>query len=125
MENLKNIAWIVADGLMQRQFLSKFINERGYVAKTFSSFEDLKWHFHSMDAPDLLVVYEDKDGDYLSEQLKAFSPDQSIMVLSTVQLMAMRQFELSHDANAICLDPKKQSQDSLERALKWMQTLNL
>ena len=122
------IAWVVCEDVSYQNILSRYIEDRGFLAKTFFQADDCLTSLLSEESPDLIIIAdlknEQKEEDVI-EQIMRINSTQSIITLSTTQLMALAQFELSHDHNELNLKTENQSMIRLTKVVKLIEALNL
>lgn len=120
------IAWVVCEDVSYQNFLAAYIEDRGFLTKKFFLSDDCLTRLLSEEAPDLIIIADLlSNGKDMIEQIMRINSTQSVITLSTIQLMALAQFELSHDHNELSLKAENHSMSRLTKAVKLIEALNL
>ena len=123
------IAWVVSEDVSYLNFLGRYIEDRGFLPKKFFHSDDCMTSLLTEEAPDLIIIADfsthEKIDENVIEQITRINSSQSVITLSTIQLMALVQFELSHDHNELGLKTENQSMIRLTKAVKLIEALNL
>lgn len=129
MKTFSKVAWVVSENATYLNFLGRYVEDGGFIAKKFLSWEEMKDSYPeaSGQSPDLILLhtlrnnarYQEKCINYVMQ----INPMQTLIPLSNVKLMATVQAESSFDHNEIGSRLRNMSQRRLVKSVSIINVL--